>query len=325
MRFWNAILAATLAASFHAGAAFAQSYPTRPVTIIVPFAAGGPTDTLARILAERMRTALGQSVVVENVTGASGTIAVGRVVRSAPDGYTLSIGHVGTHVLTGAIYNLQYDLLKDLEPIALVADNPQLITAKADMPGNDLAGAIAWLKANPGKASVGSAGAGSPSHVAALHFQTLTATQFQVIPYRGAAPAMQDMLAGQIHMMFDQASNSLPQVRGGKIKAYAVTAAKRLAAAPEIPTVDEAGAPGFYIAVWHALWAPKGTPREIIDKLNAALVETLADEGVRKRLAELGQEIPLREQQTPQALGAHHKAQIERWWPVLKAAGVKAE
>lgn len=324
MRIWRFAVAA-VAAAISVGAGSAQAFPERPVTIIVPFAAGGPTDTLARILAERMRTALGQSVVVENVTGASGTIAVGRVVRSAADGYTLSIGHVGTHVLTGAIYSLQYDLLKDLEPIALVADNPQLITAKAEMPGADLAGAIAWLKANPGKASVGSAGAGSPSHVAALHFQTLSGTKFQVIPYRGAAPAMQDMLAGQIDMMFDQASNSLPQVRGGKIKAYAVTASKRLAAAPNIPTVDEAGVPGFYIAVWHGLWAPKGTPREVIEKLNAALGETLADERVRTRLAELGQEIPPREQQTPQALGAHHKAEIDRWWPVLKAAGVKAE
>ncbi len=325
MRIMQNALGAALALALSAGSATAQSFPTRPVTIIVPFAAGGPTDTLARILAERMRIPLGQTVVVENVTGASGTIAVGRVVRSAADGYTLSIGHVGTHVLTGAIYNLQYDLLKDLEPIALVANNPQLITAKADMPGADLAGAIAWLKANPGKASVGSAGAGSPSHVAALHFQTLTGTQFQVIPYRGAGPAMQDMLAGQIDMMFDQASNSLPQVRGGKIKAYAVTAPKRLAAAPDIPTVDEAGAKGFYIAVWHGLWAPKDTPREIVDKLNAALVDTLADERVRARLAELGQEIPPREQQSPQALAAHHKAEADRWWPVLKAANIKAE
>ncbi|MEA2933768.1 MAG: hypothetical protein QOD74_414 [Variibacter sp.] len=317
------VAALTIAAS--AGSCLAQGFPVRPVTIIVPFAAGGPTDTLARILAERLRVPLGQTVVVENVTGASGSIAVGRVARSAPDGYTLSIGHVGTHVLNGAIYNLQYDLLKDLDPIALVANNPQLIIAKEKMPGEDLRGAIAWLKANPGRASVGSSGAGSPSHVAALHFQTLTGTQFQVIPYRGAGPALQDMLAGQIDMMFDQASNALPHVRGGKIRAYAVTAPQRLAAAPEIPTVDEAGAPGFYIAVWHGLWAPKGTPREIIDRLNAALVETLADERVRARLAELGQDIPRREQQTPEALGAHHRAEIERWWPVLKAAGVKAD
>jgi tripartite-type tricarboxylate transporter receptor subunit TctC len=319
------LLAAVFVGLLGVGPGAAQTFPNRPVTIVVPFAAGGPTDTLARILAERLRAALDQSVIIENVTGASGSIAVGRVARAAPDGYTLSIGHVGTHVLNGAIYNLQYDLLKDLEPIALVANNPQLVIAKADMPANDLPGAIAWLKANPGKASVGSAGAGSPSHVAALYFQTLTGTQFQIIPYRGAGPAMQDILAGQIDMMFDQASNSLPQVRGGKIKAYAVTAPGRLAAAPEIPSVDEAGAPGLHVAVWHGLWAPKGTSADVIQRLNAAVVETLADERVRTRLAELGQEIPAREQQKPEALAAHHKAETDRWWPVLKAANIKAE
>lgn len=316
---------ALLAMSIMAGTANAQGYPSRPITILVPFSAGGPTDTLARILAERMRLALGQSVVIENVTGAAGSIAVGRVARSTPDGYTLSIGHLGTHVLNGAIYTLQYDLLRDLEPISLLANNPQLIIAKAGFPANSLQEAIAWLKQNPDKATFGTAGPGSPSHVAPLYLQARTGARFSLIPYRGAAPAMQDILAGQIDLMFDQASNSLPQVRGGKIKAYAVTAATRLASAPDIPTVDEAGLRDFYIGVWHGLWAPKGTPQEVIAKLNAAVKESLADPGVRARLAELGQDIFTTEQQTPAALAAFHKGEVDKWWPIVKAANIKAE
>ena len=303
----------------------AESWPTRPITIVVPFAAGGPTDTLSRLLGERMRGALGQTVIVENVAGASGSIGVGRVARAAADGYTIGIGQWDTHVVNGAIYRLQYDLLKDFEPVSLLPSNPQLIVTKNALPASNLLQLIAWLKANPDKASQGTAGAGSAAHVSGAYFQKTTGTRFQFVPYRGAGPAMQDLVAGQIDLMFDQASNALPHIRAGKIKAHAVTASARLAAAPEIPTVDEAGLPGFHVSIWRGFWAPQGTPKAVIDKLNAAVVETLADAQVRRRLDELGQTIPPREQQTPQALGAHHRAEIERWWPVIKAAKITAQ
>jgi tripartite-type tricarboxylate transporter receptor subunit TctC len=305
--------------------ALAQVYPSRPITIVVPFAAGGPTDVIARTLAQHMRASLGQSVVVENVTGANGNIGVGRVARAAPDGYTLSIGHWSTHVVNGAVYPLAYDVLKDFEPISLIATNSYLIVAKNAVPANDLKGFIAWLKANPDKASEGTAGAGSPQHVSGVFFQNATGTRFQFVPYRGAAPAMQALVAGDIDMIIDDPTSSLPQVRAGRIKAFAVTARSRLAAAPDIPTVDEAGLPGFYFSRWHALWAPKATPKDVIAKLNAAVVSALADPLVHSRLADLGQEIFPREQQTPEALGAYHKAEIEKWWPVIKAAGIKVE
>ncbi len=305
--------------------ASAQAYPTRLITIVVPYAPGGPTDVIGRILAERMRTALGQTVIIENVTGANGTIGVGRVARATPDGYTINIGHWSTHVVNGAIYQLQYDLLNDFEPISLIASNSYLIVAKNTVPANDLKGFIAWLKANSDKASEGTAGAGSPQHVGGVFFQQATGTRFQFVPYRGAAPAMQDLLAGQIDMIIDDPTNSLPHVRAGGIKAFAVTAKTRLAAAPDIPTVDEAGLPGFYFSRWHALWAPKGTPKDIVGKLNAAVVDALADPAVRARLADLGQEIFPREQQTPEALGTYQKAEIEKWWPIIKAANIKGE
>ena len=305
--------------------AMAQAYPTRLITIVVPYAAGGPTDVIGRILAERMRAVLSQTVIVENVTGANGTIGVGRVARATPDGYTISIGHWSTHVVNGAIYQLQYDLLNDFEPISLIATNSYVIVAKNAVPANDLKGFIAWLKANPDKASEGTAGAGSPQHVGGVFFQQATGTRFQFVPYRGAAPAMQDLLAGQIDMIIDDPTNSLPHVRAGGIKAFAVTAKTRLAAAPDIPTVDEAGLPGFYFSRWHALWVPKGTPKNIVGKLNAAVVDALADAAVRARLADLGQEIFPREQQTPEALGAFQKAEIEKWWPIIKAANIKGE
>jgi tripartite-type tricarboxylate transporter receptor subunit TctC len=293
--------------------------------MVVPFAAGGPTDTLARIIAERMRQSLGQTIIVENTTGAAGSIAVGRVARSAPDGYTLSIGHWSTHVVNGAIYPLNYDLLKDLDPVALLPSNPQFIVATNSVPAKDLKELVAWVKANQSKVSAGTAGAGSASHVGGIYFEKFTDTHLTFVPYRGTGPAMLDLMAGQINLMLDQSSNSLPQVREGKIRAFAVTASKRLASAPDIPTVDEAGLPGFYISVWHGLWVPHGTPKDVIERLSAAAQEALADPAVQKRLAELGQEIPPREQQTPAGLGTYQKAEIEKWWPIIKAANVKVE
>lgn len=303
----------------------AEEYPSRPITMIVPFAAGGPTDVLARILAEGMRPWLGQNVLIENATGAAGSIGVGKAVRAAPDGYTLSIGHWSTHVINGAIYDLPYDLLTDLEPVSLLSSNPQLIVANNNVPATDLKSLVAWIKANPDKVSAGTAGPGSASHVGGVYFQRFSRTQFLFVPYRGTGPAMTDLIGGQIQLMFDQSSNSLPQVRNKQIKAFAVTAKTRLAAAPDIPTVDEVGMPGFYISVWHGLWVPKGTPKPIIAKLTAAVQAALADSAVRKRLADLGQDIPPLEQQTPEALHAYQKAEIEKWWPIVKAANIKVE
>jgi tripartite-type tricarboxylate transporter receptor subunit TctC len=302
-----------------------QAFPSRPVSIVVPFAPGGPTDVIARLLAQHMAGTLGQSVVVENLAGANGNIGVAKVARAAPDGYTLSIGHWSTHVVNGAVYKLSHDVLKDFEPIAAISTNAYLIVAKNALPASDLQGLIGWLKANPDKGSEGTAGAGSPQHVGGVFFQNLTGTRFQFIPYRGAAPAMQDLLAGQIDLIIDDPTNSLPHVRSGKIKAFAVTAPRRLAAAPDIPTVDEAGLPGFYFSRWHALWAPRGTPADVVARLNAAVVAALADPALRAKLADLGQDIFAREQQTPEALATLHKAEIEKWWPILRAAGIRSE
>jgi tripartite-type tricarboxylate transporter receptor subunit TctC len=303
--------------------ASAQAYPSRPITIVVPFAAGGPTDTLARILADRMRVSLGQTVVIENAVGAAGTIGVNRVARAAPDGYTVSIGHLGTHVINGAIYTLQYDLLRDFEPVGLIADHPSLVVSKNAVPAKDLQQLIAWAKANG--ASVGTSGTGAVTHVAGILFANLTGAQLRFVPYRGAGPALQDVVAGQIDLMFDQASNSLPHVRGDRIRAYAVMDKQRMAVAPDIPTVDEAGLPKFHISVWHALWVPKGTPKPVVARLNAAVVEALDDANVQSKLADLGQLIFPRGQLTPEALFALHQAEIEKWWPIIKAANIKGE
>jgi tripartite-type tricarboxylate transporter receptor subunit TctC len=312
-------------AAFALGGAHAQGYPSRTITLVVPYPAGGPTDTIARVMAERMKASLGQSVIVENVTGAGGSIGTGRVARSAPDGYTLSIGHNQTHVLNGAIQNLNYDVVKDFEPIALVADTPIWIVAKKALPPNDLKEFVAWLKAQDGKATNGAVGIGGPTDIASFTFQKQTDTRYQNVVYRGGAPLLQDLLGGQIDFTFGQAANYLNYVRNGQLKAYAVLTRKRWWAAPEVPTLDEAGVPGIYASFWHGLWAPKGTPGDVIGKLNAAIVETLADATVMQRFKDLGQEIWPREGQSPAALAAHQKAEVERWWPVVKAAGIKVQ
>jgi tripartite-type tricarboxylate transporter receptor subunit TctC len=293
--------------------------------MIVPFPPGGLTDVLGRILAAGMQTLLVQSVVVENVGGASGSIGTGRVARAAPDGYTLVLGIWNTHVANGVTYTLDYDVVKDFAPIVLCAETPLVLVAKKTLPAHDLQGYIAWLKTNPGKASMATVGVGSPGQLLGILMQKETGTQFTLVPYRGAGPLVQDLVAGQIDMTFINTATALPFVRDGSIKALGVTSLKRIAAAPEIPTMDEAGLRGFSFSLWAALFAPHDTPRNIIDKLNTAAVHTLRDPNVRQKLEAQGFEIPPREQQTPEVLGAYQKAEIEKWWPIIKAAGIQAE
>jgi tripartite-type tricarboxylate transporter receptor subunit TctC len=293
--------------------------------VVVPLTAGGAFDVTARILSEHMRASLGRPVIVENVTGAAGSIGTGQVARAAPDGYTLISGGLNTHVINPAFLALQYKVLSDFEPIALTTTVPLLIVAKKAMPPNDLQELIAWLKANPDKASLGTGGRGNVSHLAAVFFQRETGTRMGFVPYRAAGAAINDLVAGHVDVMMDIASNSLPHVGAGTIRAYAVTAKNRLAVAPDIPTVDEAGLPGFYMEAWQAIWAPKHTSKAVIEKLNASIMAALADPAVRSRLADIGQEIFPPERQTPQALAAFHRAETEKWWPIIKAAGIKPE
>jgi tripartite-type tricarboxylate transporter receptor subunit TctC len=319
------VVAAFTALLAGAGEAAAQAYPVRPITMIVPLATGGSTDVIARIVAEGMRATLGQPVIVENVTGAGGTIGVGRAARSAPDGYTINLGQWGTNMANGAIYPLQYDIIGDFEPVSLIANQPFLIDSRKSLPAKDLKDLVAWLKANPDKVTEGNSGIGTPSHVAGILLQNTLGIRWQMVPYRSAGPSMQDLIAGQIDILLDTPAVSLPQVNAGTIKAYAVTARSRVAVAPDIPTVDEAGLPGFYFSFWHAIWVPKNTPKPIIAKLNEAVVVALADPTVRKRLTDIAQDIFPRDQLTPEALGAFHRAEAEKWWPIIKAAGIKAE
>ncbi|UPJ53175.1 tripartite tricarboxylate transporter substrate binding protein BugD [Bradyrhizobium sp. 200] len=307
------------------GAAVAQNFPSRPITIIVPFSAGGPSDAMARILAERMKVTLGEQLLVENVTGAGGSVGVGRAVRSPPDGYAISFGHLGTHVANGAIYKLGYDLVTDLEPVALLPSNPMIIVSKNTVPAKSLKEFIAWLKAQPAPPTAGTAGAGSGSHIAGLYFENVAGVKLQYVPYRGTGPAMNDLVAGQIDLIVDQTSNSIGQVRAGNIRAYAITDSRRVESASDIPTVDEAGLPGFHMTLWSGLWVPKGTPGDIVAKLNAAAVDALNDPAVRKQLENLGLQMPPKDKLTPDALGAWQKAEIAKWWPMIKAANVKVD
>lgn len=307
------------------GVASAQTWPARPITIVVPFVAGGPTDVLARVLGEHMRNDLGQPVLVENVSGAGGSIGVGRVAAAAPDGYTVSAGHFGTHVANGAIYPLKYDLQRDLDPLARLPSNPMVVVTRKDFPAADLSDLVAWLKSHPGKATAGTAGAGSGSHIGSVFLVALVGAPLQFVPYRGTAPAIQDLAAGQIDLMVDQAANSLPQVRQGGIRALAVTAATRMAAAPAIPTAAEAGLPELQMELWNGMWAPHGTPGAIMETLNRAIVKALEDPSVRGKLAPLGLEGPPPGQSSPEALRALQDSEIKKWWPIIRAARITAE
>jgi tripartite-type tricarboxylate transporter receptor subunit TctC len=316
-------LAATLAASAP-GAAMAE-YPDHPITMIVPLAPGGSTDTLGRIMAQALTQILGQTVVVENVAGAAGVIGVTRGARAAPDGYTVQWGMWGTNMANGAIYNLDFDLLNDLMPVGLVATQPFFIDARKTMPANNLKELVAWIRANAPKVTMGTSGVGSPSHLAGVLMEQFVGAQWQMVSYRSAGLAQQDLLAGFTDLQLDTPAVSLPHVQTGALKAYAVTAKQRIDVAPDIPTTDEAGLPEFYFSFWHAMWAPKGTPQPIIDKLSAAIMTALKDPVTRKKLTDLAQVVYPPEQQTPAALHAFQKAEIDKWWPIIKAAGVKAE
>jgi tripartite-type tricarboxylate transporter receptor subunit TctC len=321
----RSILAALIALLACVGDVRADHFPSHPLTIVVPFSAGGPSDAMARILAERMQRTLGQTILIENVTGAAGSLGVGRVVRAAADGYTIGFGHLGTNVANGAIYKLGYDLVTDLEPVVMLPSNPMIIVSNNAIPAKTLKELLAWLKAKPTPPTAGTAGAGSGSHIAGLYFENVTGIKLQYVPYRGTAPALTDLVAGQIDIIVDQTSNSISQVRAGTIRAYAVTADKRVESASDIPTTDEAGLSGFHMTLWSGFWVPKGTPKELIARLNSAAVEALSDPTVRKKLGDLGLEMPAKDQLSPEALGAWQKAEIAKWWPMIKAANVRID
>jgi len=321
----KSILGIAAALLVNVAAASAQTFPSRTITLVVPFPPGGSTDTTARIMAERMRPILGQTIVIENVGGASGTIGTGRVVRAEPDGYTIGIGGVNHYVVNASVYPLPYDTLRDFEPISMLSNGPMLIMSRNSIPAKNLQELIAWLKANPDNVTFGTGGLASPPHISGLSLQAVTGNKFQFVPFRGSAPALQQVLGGQLDIIIDQASAALSIAKGGGVRAYAVTARQRLASAPDIPTVDEAGLPGFHVSIWQAVWAPKGTPKEVIAKLNAAIAGALTDPTVQKRLADIGQELPTREQMTPEGFGAFHKAEMEKWTPIIKAANIKPE
>jgi tripartite-type tricarboxylate transporter receptor subunit TctC len=315
-----AILLFTLAA----GMASAQEvYPARPITMVVPYPPGGVTDTLARLLAEHMRASLGQPIVIEDLGGAGGSVGVGRVARAAPDGYTIILGNSENFVLNPAVLTLQYDVVADFEPVVLLPAYPMLIVSKNAVPAKDLKELIAWIKADAGKITQGTVGYGTAQHLCGLSMQSAIGVSWQLVPYRGGPPAMQDMLAGQMDIMCTASGSFLPLVRNGQVRAYAITAKTRAAAAPDIPTVDEAGLPGLYVSVWNGIWAPKGTPKAAIAKLNAAAVQALANPELRRRVTDLALEMPAADQLTPEALGALQKAEIDKWWPIIKAAGIK--
>ena len=320
------LFAAAVAAAVQiAPAALAQNYPSRPITMVVPLSVGGSTDVIGRIIAQGMGEALGQTMVVENTTGAGGTIGEGRISRATPDGYTIGIGQWGTNVATGAIYNLPYDLMKDFEPIGLIATQPFFITARKTMPANNLKELIAWLRENGDKTNVGNSGVGSPSHVGGILLEQAVGAPMTMVPYRGAGDSTAALLAGQIDLLLNTPALSVSQMKAGSIKVYAVTSKERIAMAPDVPTTDEAGLPGFYFSFWHALWAPKGTPKPIVDKLNAALKTALANPSTRKKLVDLAQEIFPVDEQSPEALRKFQQAEIDKWWPIIKKAGIKAQ
>jgi tripartite-type tricarboxylate transporter receptor subunit TctC len=317
--------AAAFAIAF-ASAGLAQTYPNRPINVVVPFPPGGQVDSVARLLIDRLRAALGQPLIIENLGGASGTIGTGRAVRAAPDGYTLSMGNWTSHLGGPAMYPIAYDILKDLEPVSMLLVSPTVVVGRHNLPPNTLQELVTWLKANPGKATAATVGAGSPGHVAGIHFQNVTGTRIQFVPYRGGGPANQDLLGGQVDLRIGaEASQMLPHIRSGRTKAYAVMSSRRWAVAPEVPTTDEAGVPGIQIALWTGLWAPKGTPKDIVARLSTAVNETLADPVLRQRIGNAGFDIPPADQLTPEALAAFHKSETEKWWPIIKSANLKAE
>jgi tripartite-type tricarboxylate transporter receptor subunit TctC len=318
-------LAIALAAALGIAAASAQTYPSRSVTMIVPYPPGGPTDTLARIFAERLRASLGQPVIVENVGGGAGSIGVARAVRAAPDGHTINFGNVASHVFSSIVFKTQYDVLTDLDPVGLMTVSPMWLLSGVKLPANSLKELIAWLKANPDKTNFAIVGPGSPAHLCGVYFQNATGTAFQYVPYKGAGPAMQDVMSGQVQLTCLEASATRPHVAAGKLRAYALLSKTRWPGMPEMPTVDEAGVPGLYLPFWHGLWAPKGTPAAVMARLNAAVVETLGDPAIQERLGKLGVEIPPKDQQTPGALRAFLKAEIDKWRPIIEAAKIKPE